>query len=173
MENNENNPAPETKEKENTQKTFDEMLKESNYQSEFDKRVAKALETSKAKWQKEEEAKRTEAEQLAKMTAEEKHAHELQKLTQEKEEAQAKLNAYELKDEALKIAKEKGMNAELLDLIDFSKETAESVKEKIDLISSTVTKATENGVNEKLKQSDPKQVESTHDSKKERSRASF
>lgn len=158
---------------ENKPKSFDDMLKESNYQSEFDKKVAKALETARAKWEKDEEAKRSEAEQLAKMTADEKQKHEIEKLSKEKAEVQAKLNAYELKNEALKIAKEKGMSVDLLDIIDFSRETAESVKEKIDLISSTVAKATENSVNEKLKQSDPKQVNNTHDSKKEYSRASY
>ena len=171
MEENKENQG-QNKEQENV-KTFDEMLKESTYQSEFDKRVAKALETAKAKWEKEEETKRTEAENLARMSAEEKHAHEMSKLTKEKEAAIAKLNAYELKDEALKIAKEKGMEVGLLDLIDFTKETAESVKDKIDLISSTVAKATENGVNEKLKQPDPKQVNNNTQTKKEYSRASY
>lgn len=154
--------------------TFDEMLKGNKaYQSEFDKRIAKALETSKAKWEQEAIARQNEAERLAKMTESEKHAEELKKIRKERDEATARLNAYELKNEAQKIASEKGMDYELLDIIDYSKETAESVKEKIDLIYQSVTKATEKQLNERLKQSTPKNVVNTTKDKKEVNRASF
>ena len=157
--------------------TFDEVLKDKTYQSEFDKRVAKALETSKAKWEKEYEAKiqaeKNEAEKLAKMSEQEKFNHELAKIRAEKEEAQAKLNAYELKNEAQKIAREKDMDLSLLDIIDYSKETAESVKEKLDLIYATVSKATEKKLNERLKQPEPKNVAETAKKLKELKRASY
>lgn len=154
--------------------TFDEILKANKaYQSEFDKRIAKALETSKAKWEQEAIAKQNEAERLAKMTESEKHAEELKKITRERDEATARLNAYELKNEAQKIASEKGMDYELLDILDYSKETAESVKEKIDLIYQSVLKATEKQVNERLKQNAPKTVDAVTKERKEVNRASF
>lgn len=157
--------------------TFDDILKDKAMQSEFDKRVAKALSTSKAKWQEEYEAKmqaeKNEAEKLAKMSEAEKFKHELDKITAERNEVQARLNAYELKNEAQKIATEKGMDIGLLDIIDYSKETAESVKEKIDIIFQTVNKATEKQLNERLKQSAPKNVSETPKKPKELKRASF
>lgn len=144
-------------------KTFDDLLKDNKgYQSEFDKRVAKALETSKAKWEKDYEAKKeaekNEAERLAKMTEAEKYQEALKKIEAEKREAEAKLNAYELKNEAQKIASEKGIDISLLDLIDYTTATAETLKEKLDLIEKAYKKAVESGVNEKLKQPSPKQV---------------
>lgn len=154
--------------------SFDDVLKGNKaYQSEFDKRIAKALETSRAKWEQDALAKQNEAERLAKMTEAEKHAEELKKIQKEKDEALAKLNAYELKGEAQKIAKEKGMDYSLLDLIDYSKETAETVKEKINLIFESVNKATESQLNERLKQNGPKQVESKPKEKKQANRFSI
>lgn len=142
---------------ETTPVTFDELLQDKEYQREFDKKVAKALETARAKWEKQAEADRTEAEKLAKMTAEEKSKFEMEKLAKEKEDAVAKLNIYELKEQATKIANDKGMDVELLDILDFGKETAESVKAKLDSVSKIFNKAVEKAVNEKLKQPNPRQ----------------
>lgn len=140
--------------------SFDELLKDPDYQREFDRKVAKATEKSKAKWQKEADEKRSEAEALAKMSEEEKHKHELSKIEAERSKAVAELNAYKLKDEAQKIAAEKGIDIALLDLIDYSTATAEDVKAKLDAIDAAVRKAVEKGVNEKLKQPSPKQMHS-------------
>ena len=138
--------------------TFDELLKDPEYQAEFDRKVAKSTEKAKAKWQKEAERERSEAEALAKMSEEEKHQHELQKLEAERKQAVSELNAYRLKDEAQKIASEKGLDVALLDLIDYSTASAENVKEKIDTIESVFAKAVEKAVNEKLRQPAPKSV---------------
>ena len=91
------------------------------------------------------------------MTEEEKHQHELNKLDAERRQAVAELNAYRLKDEATKIATEKGIDVSLLDLIDYSTATAENVKEKLESIESAFSKAVEKAVNEKLKQPRPKE----------------
>ena len=138
--------------------TFDELLKDPEYQAEFDRKVQKSTEKAKAKWQKEAEKERSEAEALAKMTEEEKHQHELKKLEAERRQAIDELNAYRLKDEASKIASEKGIDVSLLDLIDYSTATAENVKDKLDAIESAFSKAVERAVNEKLKQPRPVQV---------------
>ena len=140
-----------------TKLTFDELLKDPEYQAEFDRKVAKSTEKAKAKWQKEAEKQRSEAEALAKMSEEEKHQHEINKLEAERKQAVSELNAYRLKDEAQKIANEKGLDISLLDLIDYSSASAEDVKTKIDEIDSAFSKAVEKEVNERLKQPKPKQ----------------
>lgn len=140
-----------------TKLTFDELLKDPEYQAEFDRKVAKSTEKAKAKWQKEAEKERSEAEALAKMSEEEKHQHEISKLEAERKQAVSELNAYRLKDEAQKIANEKGLDISLLDLIDYSSASAEDVKVKIDEIDSAFSKAVEKAVNERLKQPKPKQ----------------
>lgn len=151
--------------------TFDEMLKDSNYQSEFDKRIAKSLETAKSKWEKEYneklEAQKTEAEKLAKMKEEEKHAYELEKANKRAEEAINKLNAYELEKQAIKIAREKGLDVSLLEDIDYTKQTAESISTIIDTKKEIFDKALENAINERYKEKTPQNVENNSTSKHE------
>jgi len=157
--------------------TFDDILTDKEYQAEFDRRVAKALETGKAKWQKEYEAKvqeeKNEAEKLAKMSESEKFKHEMEKVSAERDEAKAKLSAYELRAQAQKMALEKGMDVGLLDIIDFSRETADSIKSKVDVIFNSVSKATEKQLSERLKQPEPRNVAVGDKVKKTVSRASI
>lgn len=147
---------------EESKPTFDEMLKDSNYQSEFDKRVAKSLETAKSKWEKEYneklEAQKTEAEKLAKMKEEEKHAYELEQANKKAEDAINKLNAYELKEQAFKIANEKGLDTSLLDDVDYSLQTAETISTIIDTKKQVFDKALEKAINEKFKEKTPTNV---------------
>ncbi|MCI9434771.1 MAG: DUF4355 domain-containing protein [Bacilli bacterium] len=157
-------------------KTFDEMLKESNYQSEFDKKVQKSLDTAKAKWEAEQLAKQSEAEKLAKMKEDDRTAYEIEKARKEKEDALAKLNAYELKDEAIKMANapETQVDVSLLDLINFETIKAEQVEPTIKNIKTVFDKAVENEVNKRLKETTPKTVlESNNTSTKNISRASY
>ena len=121
---------------------------------------------------KEQEIKRTEAEKLAKMDAEEKHKYELEKATKEKEDALSKLNAYELKEEAIKIASEKELPISLLNVIDYRKEDAESIKAKIDEIEVVYKQAIQEGINGRMKEKTPKTVVDTA-TKSSVSRASF
>lgn len=153
--------------------TFDEILQDKYYQSEFDKKVAKALETARKKWEKELEEKRTEAEKLAKMNAEEKHKYELEKAMKEKEEAIAKLNAYELKEQAIKIANEKELPISLLNVIDYTKEDAESIKTKIDEIEVVYKQAIQSGINDRMKEKTPKTVVDGGTTKTNLPRASY
>jgi hypothetical protein len=121
---------------------------------------------------KEMEAKRTEAEKLAKMDADEKHKYELEKATKEKEEALSKLNAYELKEEAIKIASTKELPISLLSVIDYTKENAESIKTKIDEIEVVYKQAIQTGINDRMKEKTPKTVVDTT-TKQNVSRASY
>ena len=107
---------------------------------------------------KEQEIKRTEAEKLAKMDAEEKHKYELEKERAEKQDAISKLNAYELKEEASKIAREKGVPQSLLNIIDYTKENADSIKTKIEEIEVTYKQALQEGINDRMKEKTPKTV---------------
>lgn len=139
-------------------KTFDEMLKESNYQSEFDKKVQKSLETAKQKW----EAEQSEAEKLAKMKDDERKNYELDQARKKQEEAELKLSAYELKEEAIKMANipETQVDVSLLNLIDFRSIKAEQVEPTIKNIKKVFDSAVETEVNKRLKETTPKTVNS-------------
>ena len=147
---------------ETTPKTFDEILKDKSYQSEFDKRVAKALETSKAKWEedynKKLEEEKTEAQKIAKMDTEQKLNYQLEQAKKEAEEANAKLNAYELKEQAIKIASEKGLPVGYLDLIDFTKTNADNLITSIDKLVDIRSKDLEGYIKDKVKETSPTTV---------------
>jgi len=157
MEEENKNVVPET-----TPKTFDEVLKDNNYQSEFDKRVAKALETSKAKWEedfkKKLETEKTEAQKIAKMDTEQKLNYQLELANKKAQEAEAKLNAYELEKEAVKIATDKGLPIGYLNLIDFAKINAENLKATIDTLVETRSKDLEAYIKDKVKEPSPTTV---------------
>lgn len=158
MEDNKTNPI-ETKTEENkVEKNLDDFLKDPKIQSEFDKKLESARLKWEKKWQEESEAKRTEAERLAKLTESERQKELLTKAEEAQKKAESELNAYKLKEQAQKIAKEKNLDLDLLNTIDFSKENAESVIGKIDNLDLVFKKAIENAVNDKLKQSAPKTV---------------
>lgn len=135
-------------------KTFQELLDgNKSYQSEFDKRISQALDTAKVKWQQDADAQRTEAEKLAKMDAEQKLNYELKKIKEENAKLQSQLNADSLYKQASSIMGEKEIPSSYLELFDFSTETADSIKTKIELIESLRTKDKETYLNNKLKES--------------------
>lgn len=141
-------------------KTFDDFLAENKeFQAEFDRRMTKgnqtAIEKAKQQWRLEQDEQKTEAEKLAQMTEKQKSEYELTKANKEKENALAELNAYKLKEQALAIASEKGLEISLLNLIDFKTVTAEKLNENIDNLSTVFNKAVEKAVNEKLKEDTP------------------
>lgn len=150
-----NTGADESVGTENKTQTFDEVLSNKEYQAEFDRRVQKAIETAKTKWQEINDAEKSEAEKLEKMNKEQKLEYQAQKANKEKNDALAELNAYKLKEQALTIASEKGLDVSLLNLIDFKTTTAEKLSENIDNLSTVFNKAVEKAVNEKLKEDTP------------------
>ena len=156
----ENNPTSGTENNNNKQDdkalSFDELINSNKeYQSAYDKKVREAIETAKTNWQEIMNNEKSEAEKLAKMNKEQKLEYQAQKAEQEKANALAKLNAYELKEQALKIASEKGLDVSLLNFFDFSTAKAEELNPKIDEISSAFNKAVEKAVNERLKEDTP------------------
>ena len=150
----------ETKNVDDKPLSFDEILGDKTYQAEFDRRVQKALETAKSKWEAEEQTKRTEAEKLAKMDAEQKAKYELKKANEERDSAIAKLNAYELKNTAIKIAQEKGLDISLLEDIDYSKQTAETINTIIDTKKAVFDKALEKAIKDRFKEKSPININS-------------
>lgn len=145
--------------------TFTELLKNPEYQKEFDKLVDKSLKTAKSNWEKDYEAKlekeRTEAEKLAKMDADQKMQYELKKSNQEREKLQSELNAINLYKTASEIAVEKDLPVGYLDLIDFSKENADSITEKMDKLQQLRAKDLESYINRKLRQVTPTEKRET------------
>lgn len=150
----------ETKSVEDKPLSFDEILGDKTYQAEFDRRVQKALETAKVKWETEEKTKRTEAEKLAKMDAEQKAKYELKKANEERDSAIARLNAYELKETAIKIAQEKGLDISLLEDIDYSRQTAETITTIIDTKKAVFDKALEKAIKDRFKEKSPININS-------------
>ena len=149
----------------NSEKGFADIWKElstdTKFQSDFDKKIADILNGAKTKWEQDAKVKRTEAERLAKMTEEQRNKALLDKANSEKEEAILKLNAYELKEEAVKIASEKELPISLLSVIDYTKENAESIKTKIDEIEVVYKQAIQSGINDRMKEKTPKTVVET------------
>lgn len=135
--------------------------------------VNKMISAEKDKIRKELEAEKTEAERLAKLSSEERTQEEIKKLTDRANSAEAKLNAYQLKEETIK--NNTDIPVDLINLIDFGKDnTAELVKEKLDIIKQVYKKAVENGVNESLKEKTPvTKLSDTTTKKKNVSRASY
>lgn len=153
--------------------TFDDFLKGEGNQAEFDRRVQKAIETAKTKWQEINDAEKTEAEKLAKMNKEQKLEYEAQKANKEKDNALAELNAYKLKEQAISIAGEKGVDISLLNLIDFKTISAAKLTEDIENLSVVFNKAVEKALNDKLKENTPKTVTNDTKPKKNVSRISI
>ncbi len=136
--------------------SYEELSKtDKELQSYVDRRVSDALKTAKTKWQEDLEAEKTEAEKLARMKSDEKLQYQLDKEKTEKDNALAELNAYKLKEEAIKVASEQGLDVSLLNLIDFKTTTAEQLNANIENMTSVFNKAVEKAVNERLKEDTP------------------
>lgn len=116
--------------------------------------VNKMISAEKDKVRKELEAEKTEAERLAKLSSEERLKEEMNNYKTRAEQSEAKLNAYELKEQTVKDNSD--IPVDLISLIDFAKyNTAELVKGQLDVIKAVYKKAVENGVNESLREKTP------------------
>lgn len=164
--------ATETAEEKNTQ--GEDKAEKTYSRDELNKIINAERNKIKAEILKEEEEKRTEAEKLAKMKADEKLEYEKQKETDRANKAEMELNAYKLKDTAIQIANEKRLDVKLLDMIDFTRESAETINSKIESMTKLFKDAVEKGINESLKEKSPRYVVgTTENSKKNISRASY
>ena len=91
------------------------------------------------------------------MNETEKLQYQLQKQQKDYETMQKKLNARDLKDEALKIAttQDTAFDPEFLNLFDYESMTAEQLQEKTKLIKSIQDRIVEKAVNEWSKEKPP------------------
>ena len=164
MNDNENNIVNAEEEK---TMTFDEILASNkNYQSEFDSRLAKSnktfLENEKVKWEKEYterlEKEKSEAEKLAKMSMEQQLNYKIEQLQNELAESKNKLNASDLKEATSNILLEKGIPSSYLKMFDFTKETADTINAKVEMLSNIRTEDLQDSLNRTLRQSSPRYV---------------
>lgn len=173
MENNDNNVVNTEEEK---TMTFDEMLASNkDYQSEFDRRLAKSnnsfLETKKEEWQKEYEKEfnerlareKSEAEKLARMSEEQKLKYKIEQLEKDIAERDGKINASQLKDATSQILIEKGIPSSYLNMFDFTKETAETINSKVEMLSNIRSQDLQDSLNKSLRQDSPKYVKQDED----------
>ena len=141
------------------QPTFTELLKNPEYQREFDRLVDKSLSTAKTNWEKEArnqwEKEKTEAEKLAKMDADQKIKYEMNKIKQENEELHGRINAQDLYATASNIATENGIPNGYLSLIDFTRENADTITEKLSKIQEIRQRDLESYLNRRLRQPTP------------------
>ena len=146
-------------EQEATPLAFDEILEDKEYQAEFDRRVNKAIETAvgsaKTKWEAEKKAEKVEAEKLAEMDEIQKKDYEIERLTKELAKRDENDKAVNLEKEALKQAREKGIDLDLMGTIDYSKETAESLAKKMEVFANTSRKIQEKAINDYSKEPTP------------------
>lgn len=164
MENNETNgvEVEETK-----TPTFDEILASNkDYQSEFDRRLAKSnktfLENEKVNWEKEFterlEKEKSEAEKLAKMNTEQQLQYKIDQLEAQIAESNSKLNASQLKDTTADILLERGIPSSYLNMFDFSKETADTINSKVEMLVNIRSRDLEDNLNRTLRQEAPRYV---------------
>lgn len=137
--------------------TFDDFLKDGKNQAEFDRRVQKAIQTAQESWKAKNDQEKSEAERLAQMNETEKLQYQLSQKEKSIEEIQKKLNARDLKDEALKIAttQDTAFDPEFLNLFDYENMTAEQLQEKTKLIKAIQDRIVEKTINEWSKEKPP------------------
>lgn len=141
----------------NNSVTFDDFLKNGKNQAEFDRRVQKAIQTAQESWKAKNDQEKSEAERLAQMNETEKLQYQLKQKDKSIEEIQRKLNARDLKDEALKIAttQDTAFDPEFLNLFDYENMTAEQLQDKTKLIKTIQDRIVEKAVNEWSKEKPP------------------
>ncbi len=129
--------------------TFDDILKNKEYQEEFDRRIQQALQTAKSKWDALMDDKLSEAEKLARMTKEEKAQYMQQKREKELSDREADITRRELMAEAKNTLAEKGLPADLADVLDYT--DADSCKKSMEAVEKAFQKAVQASVEERLK----------------------
>lgn len=134
--------------------TLDDILgKNKDFQAEFDRRVQKAIHTAKEKWTVLMDDKVSEAEKLAKMNKEEKAQYLHEKKEKEIQDREAAITKRELAAEAKNTLAEKGLPAELAEVLNYS--DADSCKQSISAVEKAFQKSVEKAVEEKLKGGQP------------------
>nr|DAI88340.1 MAG TPA: Major head protein [Caudoviricetes sp.] len=149
-------------EKETEKVNYEELIKtDKGLQSFLDSRVSSsnktAIENARKQWELERDTQKSEAEKLAQMNETQKLQYQLKKQEEANQEIQRKLNARDLKDEALKIAttQDTAFDPEFLNLFDYENMTAEQLQDKTKLIKAIQDRIVEKAVNEWSKEKPP------------------
>lgn len=168
MEQENQNVTPEAENSKETEQTktekvnYEELIKtDKELQSFLDSRVSNsnktAIANARKQWELERDTEKTEAEKLAQMNETQKLQYQLEKQKEENEKIQKKLNARDLKDEALKIAttQDTAFDPEFLNLFEFENMSAEQLQEKTKLFKSIQDRIVEKTLNEWSKEKPP------------------
>ncbi len=119
------------------------------------KQVDALLEQARAAMEQDYKNQQSQAERLAAMGNEERFKLELQQMNEKMESAVAQLNAYKLKDEAVKLAGEEGLPLCFLQHFDFGSLTAEQVSTAVKEMAAEYKKEITRQISESLKQDPP------------------
>jgi len=101
------------------------------------------------------QAKQEEAKKLAEMNELEQKNYEIANLKKELEQEKISKQATNLQNVAIKKASEKGIPVEVMNLFDYTKETAESINSKIDTLATSYQSAKTNAITEYSKETPP------------------
>lgn len=138
----------------------DDTQKDKKYsRDDVNKMISAERNKIKEELLKEYESKKSEAEKLAKMDVEQKLNYELEQKTKENEALINEINSFKLQTQANTYANEKGLPLGYIEDWDFAKETADSVKEKIDKLVKLRSADLDGMLKDKLKQPSPKAVD--------------
>lgn len=150
-------------------KTFDEILTNKKYQAEFDRRVQKSIQTAQANWKVKQDKNKTQEERLAKMNEIEKLQYKLEQQEKVNQEIQKRLNARDLKDEAIKIAttEKTAFEPEFINLFDYENMTVEQLQSKTKLVKIIQDRIIKRAINEFSRKPSPKNVDSENDDTEE------
>lgn len=99
--------------------------------------------------------KKAEAEKLAQMDENQKKDYQLQEALKRATEAEKKLSARDLETETMKQANNKGIPLELVQTLDFEKESAESISKKLEIFEKTAKQVREKAISEFSKEDAP------------------
>ena len=145
-----------------TSQPVKEDSKEKNVESEktFTRdEVNKMINAERAKEResvlKEVEARKAEAQKLAEMDELQKKDYEIEQLKKELAKRDDNDRAVNLEKEALKQAREKGIDLDLMGTIDYSRETAESLSAKMEVFAATSRKIQERAISDYSKEPTP------------------
>ena len=119
------------------------------------KQVDALLEQARTTMEQEYKNQQSQAERLASMGSEERFKLELQQAKEAAEAAVAQLNAYKLKDEAVKLAGEEGLPLCFLQHFDFGSMSAEQVNTAVKAMAAEYKREISKQLSEKLKQYSP------------------
>lgn len=138
---------------EGTQKSFDDILKESDYQAQYDQRLTAAIEAKRAEWEVNSQNKideaLTEAQKVAKMTKEQKEKYEFDKQKEALEAREAEMNRRELKATGIDKLREDNLPVGLIEVMNLS--DAESFNKSYETVKEIFKTELEAAINEKLR----------------------